>query len=77
MAKRGSNSRRGSWKQERASVHSKGSPRPRTNKYRPRPADTSSRPAAGSTIRFWRGGHHRKNGIYVRGHYVTNPSHKR
>jgi hypothetical protein len=76
MARRGSHSKRGSWKMERASIHRKGSSCPRTNKYRPRPADTTSRPTAGSTTRFWRGGYHRKNGTYVRGHYVTNPNHK-
>jgi hypothetical protein len=77
MAKRSNHSsRRSSWKMERASVHRNSSSRPRTNKYRPRPADTTNRPSAGSTARFWRGGYHRKNGTYVQGHYVTNPNHK-
>ena len=61
-----------SWKMERASVHKKGSKKPRSNKYRSRPADSTERPPAGSISRFWRGGYYRKDGTYVQGHYVTN-----
>ncbi len=76
MAKSGKHSNRGSWKNERASVHKKNTPRPRSNKYRPSPADTSTRPAAHTISRFWRGGYTRKDGTHVEGHYVTNPNHK-
>ena len=76
MRKRSSQNSGRSWKMERASVHRKGSSRPHTNKYRPRPTDTSSRPPTGSTMRYWRGGYHRKDGTYVRGHYVSNPNYK-
>ena len=76
MARKIGNHRNTSWKGERASVHESGLPHPRSNKYRPRPADNTTRPSVGSTTRYWRGGYTRKDGIQVRGHYVTNPNHK-
>ena len=56
------NSKKGSWKKERASVNSK------SNKYRPMPADKSKRPDSIST--YWRAGYTRKDGTRVKGHYV-------
>jgi hypothetical protein len=58
------NTKKGSWKKERASVNSK------SNKYRPMPADKSKRPASGSSSRYWRAGYTRKDGTEVKGHYV-------
>lgn len=57
------------WKMERASVTLKGRSRPRSNKYRPRPADTSRRPAPGRRQKAWVGGYTKANGTKVRGHY--------
>ena len=62
------NNKKGSWKNERASVNSK-SPRPKSNKYL-RTADQSKRPAAGSASTYWRAGYTRKDGTHVKGHYV-------
>lgn len=76
MARKSGYHRRTSWKGERSSVHKREFPRPRSNKYRPRPADHTTRPNAGTTTRYWRGGYTRKDGTHVRGHYVTNPNHK-
>lgn len=56
-----------SWKQERASVHTKNASRPRSNKYRPN--DNDRRPAAGSRTRVWVGGYTRADGTHVDGHY--------
>ena len=56
-----------SWKLERASVHRKGSAKPRSNKYSP--SDNDERPAAGSRSRVWIGGYTRSDGIAVKGHY--------
>lgn len=71
MAKRKSG---GSWKKERASVSRSGK-RPRSNKYRPN-ADSSKRPKPGTRQKYWRGGHTKKDGTHVRGHYVENPHYK-
>ena len=62
------NNKKGSWKKERSSVSSRNS-RTRSNKYRPEPADTSERPAGGSSS-YWRAGYTRKDGTRVNGHYV-------
>lgn len=51
----------------------RGRPRPRSNKYRPT-GDSSKRPRARGREHTWIGGHMR-GGIYVRGHYRTNPHH--
>jgi hypothetical protein len=56
------------WKNERASVKSKNSSRPRSNKYSG--SDTSKRPEAGTTEQYWRAGYTRKDGTKVKGHYV-------
>jgi hypothetical protein len=77
MSKHGRHTNRGSWRKERASVHIKNTPRPRSNKYRPSPSDQTIRPSVGSTSRYWRGGYTRKDGTHVKGHYVTNPNHKK
>jgi hypothetical protein len=72
MAKSKQGGRSGSWKKERASVNSKKSPRPRSNKGSG--ADKGKRPAAGSTSQYWRAGYTRKDGTEVKGHYVKNPN---
>lgn len=63
------------WKMERASVRRQNRSRPRSNKYRPE-ADLGARPAPGSREFYWRGGYRRRDGTYVRGHYVKNPHYK-
>jgi hypothetical protein len=72
MTKRRRKSSGRSWKMERASVRRKGSARARSNKYRPA-SDQSRRPAPGTRKLYWRGGYTRKDGVYVRGHYVRIP----
>ena len=57
------NSKKGSWKKERASVNS------RSNKYRPE-ADRSRRPSVGTASSYWRSGYTRRDGTHVKGHYV-------
>ncbi|HSL28099.1 MAG TPA: hypothetical protein VK900_02770 [Anaerolineales bacterium] len=57
------------WKNERASVSKKNKSRPKSNKYSK--SDTSQRPEAGSTERYWRAGYTRKDGTKVKGHYVN------
>ncbi len=57
------------WKLERASVHTKGKSRPRSNKYAP--ADQDERPAPGTRSRVWVGGYTRSDGRKVAGHYRT------
>jgi hypothetical protein len=52
---------------ERASVHTRGSDRPRSNKYSG--SDSSQRPEPGSRERVWVGGYTRSDGRKVRGHY--------
>ena len=61
------NTKKGSWKEERASVKSN-SMRPRSNKYRT--SESSERPAAGSISSYWRAGYTRRDGTQVKGHYV-------
>lgn len=56
-----------SWEGERASVSSKGSERPRSNKYSH--SDSHSRPATRSRQRIWVGGYVRDDGTSVAGHY--------
>lgn len=56
-----------SWKNERASVHRKGTSRPRSNKYSK--SDSHERPAGGSRARIWVGGYTRSDGTEVHGHY--------
>ena len=63
------NSRSGSWKKERASVNKKNKSRPKSNKYSK--SDTTTRPEAGNTERYWRAGYTRKDGTKVKGHYVN------
>ncbi len=60
-------SKRGSWKNERASVNRRGSSRPRSNKYSK--SDTSRRPESGSRSRIWVGGYTRGDGTRVEGYY--------
>lgn len=64
----------GSWRKERASTKTPGSSRPKSNKYRPAPADTSQRPAPGTGVRYWRAGYTRRDGTRVKGHYVNKSS---
>ena len=73
MAKQTTNKRSGSWKKERASVNSRTSSKPRSNKYRAS-SDSGKRPAAGTANRYWRAGYTRRDGTKVKGHYVTKPS---
>ena len=63
------NSKKGSWKKERASVKSGGT-RSKSNKYRPEPADQDKRPESGSASTYWRAGYTRRDGTEVKGHYV-------
>ena len=72
MAQKKKNSGRGSWKKERASVTSKSKSRSKSNKYRPT-SDQSERPQPGSSTHYWRAGYTRKDGTYVKGHYVRSP----
>jgi hypothetical protein len=65
----GSRSSGRAWKNERASVNSKNTSRPRSNKYSK--SDKSKRPEAGSSSQYWRAGYTRKDGTKVKGHYVT------
>lgn len=74
MVNKSKNNGNGSWKKERASVNRKGSSKARSNKYRPG-SDSSQRPEAGSSARYWRAGYTRKDGTKVKGHYVRNPNH--
>jgi hypothetical protein len=57
------------WKLERASVTLRGKARPRSNKYRPPPADASPRPPPGQRQKAWVGGYTKGNGTTVKGHY--------
>lgn len=56
-----------SWKMERASVHTRGKDRPRSNKYSS--GDSGKKPAAGSRSRVWVGGYKRADGSKVKGYY--------
>lgn len=60
-----------SWKNERASVTTRGKSRPKSNKYSG--GDTTSRPAAGSRDRVWVGGYTRSDGSKVSGYYRGTP----
>ena len=73
MAKNTKSSGGRAWKNERASVNKKNKSRPRSNKYS-KTSDTSKRPEAGSTERYWRAGYTRKDGTKVKGHYVNKSS---
>ena len=55
------------WKLERASVHSAGKERARSNKYSH--SDSGKKPAVGSRQRVWVGGYTKADGTQVRGHY--------
>lgn len=70
MANNSNHSSGRAWKNERASVNRKNKSRPRSNKYS-RSSDSSKRPQAGSTARYWRAGYTRKDGTRVKGHYVN------
>jgi len=65
-------SRNGTWKKERASVTTKKSSKPKSNKYRPE-SDRSKRPETGTGERYWRAGYTRSDGTKVKGHYVNKP----
>jgi hypothetical protein len=69
MAKSTKRSGGRSWKNERASLPSKGSARSKSNKYS-RTSDTTKRQRAGSASQYWRAGYTRKDGTKVKGHYV-------
>jgi hypothetical protein len=58
------------WKQERASVSTKGNSRPRSNKYSG--GDSGKKPGPGDRDRVWVGGYTRKDGTKVAGHYRGN-----
>jgi len=55
------------WTMERASVHTQGKSRPRSNKYSG--SDGKKRPAPGMRERVWVGGYVRADGTKVSGHY--------
>ena len=71
MATKKKNSGR-SWKNERASVNTRNSQKPKSSKYRPA-SDTGRRPAEGGGERYWRAGYTRRDGTKVKGHYVNKP----
>jgi hypothetical protein len=56
-----------SWKMERASVHTKGKSRPRSNRYSA--TDSHEKPAPGTPTRSWVGSYDRADGTHVQGHY--------
>ena len=56
-----------SWKLERASVHTAGSNRPRSNKYSA--SDAGPKPKPGSREKVWVGGYQKADGTKVAGHY--------
>ena len=60
-----------SWKNERASVTTRGKSRPRSNKYSG--GDTTKKPAAGSREQVWVGGYTRADGSKVSGYYRATP----
>lgn len=55
------------WHLERASVHKKGTSRPRSNKYSK--SDRDERPGVGARRRVWVGGYDRADGTHVEGYY--------
>jgi hypothetical protein len=59
--------KRSGWKMERASVHLKGSARPKSNKYCSNDQDV--RPEPHTRSRFWVGAYTRADGRRVEGHY--------
>ena len=59
------------WKLERASVHTAGSSRPRSNKYSG--GDSKTKPGPGERSRVWVGGYTRSDGTKVSGHYRDLP----
>ena len=74
MATKKNNSKRGrSWKNERASVNTRTSQKPKSNKYRTA-SDSKKRPAPGTGERYWRAGYTRRDGTKVKGHYVNKPA---
>ena len=72
MAKnsKGSTSKGGSWKNERASVNKNNKPRSKSNKYSTN--DTSKR--KDNAEQYWRAGYTRSDGTKVKGHYVKRKS---
>ena len=62
-------SKRGSWKNERASVSRGDARRPRSNKYSKSDTTRSRRPESGSRSRIWVGGYTRADGTRVEGYY--------
>jgi len=59
--------KKNSWKLERASLHRKGSSRPKSNKYSKNDRDV--RPPAYSRSKIWVGGHTRSDGTRIVGHF--------
>ena len=59
------------WKLERASVHVKGTSRPRSNKYSEN--DSGKKPPPGTRKRVWVGGYTKSDGTHVEGHYRSTP----
>jgi hypothetical protein len=59
------------WKMERASVNSKGTSRPRSNKYSGN--DTDKKPATGARQKAWVGGYTKADGTHVEGYYRSIP----
>jgi hypothetical protein len=71
MERRKGNASGRAWKLERASVHHRGSSRPRSNKYSKSDCDTM--PGAGERERIWVGGYTRADGVAVHGYYRSAP----
>lgn len=61
--------KRGSWKNELASVDRSTSRRPRSNKYSRSDTTRERRPAPGARDRIWVGGYTRADGTRVEGYY--------
>ena len=59
------------WKMERASVHTAGKTRPRSNKYSG--GDTTKKPGPGTREQVWVGGYTRSDGTKIKGHYRATP----
>jgi hypothetical protein len=63
------------WKLERASVHKKRRPRPRSNKFSGGDRETLPRPHKRQQI--WVGGYVKQDGTKIKGYYRTNAQYRR
>lgn len=63
-----------SWKLERASVHKKRAPRPRSNKFSG--GDTEALPKPHARQQVWVGGYVKKDGTKIKGYMRRNGQYK-